>query len=299
MAFVQQKLTLVAQQSVGSLNLYVYEPDNGDASTDILGAGYFAESRFIGEDGWVDSFLFCNLDDGPFIMQIQANGITAAQVGAGGGDIPAIELNISELEKNVRVTSVANMSNSDYTLTDEQSLSAGIVPFLVGTGKTLTFPTSTDGMRPALVLIYGLYATSSYTIKAEGSATTITAQAGQSYLLAVTDTSGVVDFTSILATTARRSSNGVTTSMVAPNQVLVDADAGSLLIGSSGAPQTLTINSGLLTENLVVDVMCTGAGGVTVTAGTGGVTVTGNAVLTTGQSCKVWRNGLTEDYYCS
>jgi len=77
MSFVQEKFNRSFLQTQGIFNEYAYNPDNGDSSTDVLVSGYFAQCRFIGEDGWIQGIVLCNLSDGFFTMQIQEDEVTA------------------------------------------------------------------------------------------------------------------------------------------------------------------------------------------------------------------------------
>jgi hypothetical protein len=98
---------------------------------------------------------------------------------------------IQTLERNVRDAVVVNMANDNYTMTDEESQSSFIIPFNVGDGtKTLTWPSSSASTRPQPQFIYGVGAGNSYTIKAEGNATTASLSAATNYCIAVSDALG-------------------------------------------------------------------------------------------------------------
>jgi hypothetical protein len=70
-----------------------------------------------------------------------------------------------------------------------------------------------------------------------------------------------------------------------------------LHIAGDVSAQTLTIMTASKVPNMIVPVYCNAAGGLTI-QGDIGVTVTGNTVLTNGQRCTIYRDGMTDDYYC-
>jgi len=83
MGFVQERLNISFLQTQGIYNTYAYNPENGDTSAACILADYFAQSRFIGQPGWIGGLIYCTLDDGFSILQIQADGTTAVVVGFG------------------------------------------------------------------------------------------------------------------------------------------------------------------------------------------------------------------------
>ena len=91
MSFVQAKLTLLASQSIGGSNLYSYWPNNGDELADVIAYGYFAESRFIGTDGWVGGYIFCILANGPYLLLVDMNRVSAVEF-AGSGSMTGAEI---------------------------------------------------------------------------------------------------------------------------------------------------------------------------------------------------------------
>ena len=70
MAFIQFKLEKSVNQSRGIFDKYVYDPDNGDTSEDVLSLGYFDKSRFSDDQDWNGSIIEAKLDDGYFLFQI-------------------------------------------------------------------------------------------------------------------------------------------------------------------------------------------------------------------------------------
>ena len=83
MSLVQERLNISFLQTQGIYNTYAYNPENGDTSAACILADYFIQSRFIGQPGWIGGLIYCTLDDGFSILQIQADGTTAVVVGFG------------------------------------------------------------------------------------------------------------------------------------------------------------------------------------------------------------------------
>lgn len=77
MSLVQERLNISFLQTQGIFNEYAYNPENGDAILDVLTDGYFAQSRFLGQDGWIGGLITCNLSDGVFTIQITGDGTTS------------------------------------------------------------------------------------------------------------------------------------------------------------------------------------------------------------------------------
>lgn len=297
MSFAQEKLAQATVQTQNIFNLYVYEPDNGDTSTDVLVAGYWSQSRFIGTDGWVDGIIHCKLDDGFFMMQVQASGITVAQVGAGGGQIPQIETDLTLLENNVRGVAFVDMENDDYTLTDDEANAAVLVVSNSGDGtKTLTWPTTSDLTRAAMQTVVTLFCSNGFTISAESGGSTSDLVAGTIHTVSVPDGLGAFDIGDFIEIEARKASNGIRVLDVG-DTVFTDANGGELQHANDGVAQTLTIDPAQETPDLSAPVYCSGAGGLTIQGGVG-VTVTGNTVLAAGDKVTIYRDGVTENYLC-
>jgi hypothetical protein len=83
MTFIQDRLNVSFSQTQGIFNEYAYHPDNGESSNDVIATGYFRQSRFIGDDGWIGGLITAFLSDGYFILRIDNTGITATIVGLG------------------------------------------------------------------------------------------------------------------------------------------------------------------------------------------------------------------------
>lgn len=70
MSFVQFKLDKVVDQTRGIFNQYIYDPSNGDSSTDVSQTGYWLNSRFINDADWNGSVIEAELSDGHFVIQV-------------------------------------------------------------------------------------------------------------------------------------------------------------------------------------------------------------------------------------
>ncbi len=73
MAFEQFKLDIATEQTRGIFNTYVYESDV-DSVADIQVAGYFSDSRFIGDPDWIGSLMIAKMSDGSVNGFIGADG---------------------------------------------------------------------------------------------------------------------------------------------------------------------------------------------------------------------------------
>jgi hypothetical protein len=85
MGLRQFKLDRSVLQSRGIFNKYVYEPDNGDTKADVVATGYFSQSRYVGEDGWIGGLIECNLADGYVVLRVLSDGISAEEILSGTG----------------------------------------------------------------------------------------------------------------------------------------------------------------------------------------------------------------------
>jgi hypothetical protein len=189
------------------------------------------------------------------------------------------------------------MNNDDYTLTDAEANSAVLVMNSTGDGtKTLTWPTSSDSTRPGQQLVVTLLAGELFTGAAESGGSTAEFVNGTIHIVSVPDGLGVFNVDQYIQDESRKSSNGIVT-LDAGNTYLGDNNSGRLHIASDVSAQTLTIRDSLKVSNMIVPVYCNAAGGLTI-QGDIGVTVTGNTVLTNGQRCTIYRDGMTEIYYC-
>lgn len=293
MAFTQETLAELAYSTLQNVNLFSYQSSDNLAT--VTGVGYFTDSRFIDtEYGWADSIIISELSDGFFMLKVATSEITVTQVGAGGSDITTLQSDVADLTLNLRDVEAIDMNADDLVLTATQAKAAVLVVTNVGDGtKTLTWPTGAE--NPAQQLVVTLTAANFFDIAHEAGGVTASMEPGTMHIVSVTSTYGAYDIDEFTGSSARGESNGVVT-LGAGDTVLADTHAGKLLIAADGAAQTLTVNTGLLTNNMKLTVYCSGAGGMTVTAGTG--TVNGNAVLAAGDSCVIYRDALTDTYTC-
>jgi hypothetical protein len=87
MAFIQVKLTKSINQSRGIFDKYIYKPDNGDLIADILGSGYFDDSRYIGDPDWFGSIIEISASNGYAVGRIVVGGLVVLYDSTGGGSI--------------------------------------------------------------------------------------------------------------------------------------------------------------------------------------------------------------------
>jgi len=88
MAFKQRHIDRASLQTRGIFNTYVYKCDM-DSSGDLLAVGYFAESRFRGEDGWIGGIIYAQVTDGYFVFEVQPDGESVQEAtGSGSGGTP-------------------------------------------------------------------------------------------------------------------------------------------------------------------------------------------------------------------
>lgn len=212
-------------------------------------------------------------------------------------DVTALQVEDAVFDKNIRAVVAVDMLNADYTLTLDEANSNVLVVSNSGDGtKTLTWPTTSDASRPAQQLVVTIFCSNGFTIAAQSGGGTDTLVAGTVHLVSVPDGLGAINVDEYIQIETRKQSNGVS-GLSAGANVFNDASGGLLLIGSDAAPQTVDIALGNDMSNLTAVVYCTGAGGITI-QGDVGVTVSGNTTLASGESCRIYRDALTETYYC-
>ncbi len=71
MTFDQKKFSKSVEQTRNIFNKYVYKTN--DTVSDVIVPGYFAESRFNGEDGWIGGIIEVQCSDGYAIIEISEN----------------------------------------------------------------------------------------------------------------------------------------------------------------------------------------------------------------------------------
>lgn len=79
-----------------------------------------------------------------------------------------VQADIAEILASITGVSVIDMSNADYTATDEESRAT--IKVIVNSGggtNVLTLPTTSDGTVPAIQIICGVFATNDFYIKSE------------------------------------------------------------------------------------------------------------------------------------
>lgn len=303
MSFNQVALLEVASQSGYAFNLYTYNPDNGDAIADVTGADYFSQSQFIGQQGWINGYIFCNVSDGAYIVQIDTTGTNAVQVGSGGGaviptilaDIAALQADQAILDLNVRNGAVVDMGGGNYTLTDAQAQSGFISIINEGVGSTLTFPTSSDGLTPCSTVLVTVFATNSVIVAKQSGGPTVSV-AGGTVVTLTTVSSGVANLSNYSNINARGKSNGVRNETTIAGNI-DDADKGTLIKSTNAAATTLTVLSTMATNDFVCRVVSRGAGGVTI-ASDGTSVLVGKTALATDENVTIYREGSSNTFQC-
>ena len=287
MSFNQAKLTLLSSQSIGGSNLYSYTPANGDTLNDAITTGYFAESRFIGSDGWLTGYLFCVLKDGSFLLQIFPDDPASAELFAGGA-----ATDIAILEQNVRAYSSIDMGGIDYTMSIAQAQSALLNVTNLGDGtKKLIWP---DGaVIPASQQIINIGETKQLIIKQQSTGLTDIVYPNTCTDVAVVPGVAAINLTSLTARSTNGSTNGIL-NIPGAAAIVDDTWRGKVVTCSNAAATVITIPDGLQTNNLRFYVTSLGAGGVSVV----GSLVVGNATLTQNSSCMVARDAMLDSYVC-
>lgn len=290
MSFVQEKLSLIALQSQGIFNLYVYQPANGDSSTDATASDYFSQSRFVGSDGWVDGLIFSTLSDGFFILQVQASGTTASQVGAGGEQIPNIEANL-------RGAVFVDMNNDDYTMTYDEAIAGMKVISNSGDGtKTLTWPTIADNDCPTDQMLVMTLATGKITLSQESGGLNGTAYPGTVCGMGLIPAFAIFSMCEYYGISSNASFAGVDVEAGAARDI-VYADSGTNIIADSAGAQTFTIKDDTSQgwrPYTKVAIYRKGAGALTIDGNVApAVTVTGNTTPAQGE--QVWATRIAAD----
>ena len=292
MSFVEDALVLLAQQSVGGSNLYSYAPGNVDGSATVGAANYFSQSRFVGQDGWVNGFILCTLTDGVFIYNVSTDGATANLFSANN---PVTTAQVSQLLTSVTGYILVNMGGDNYSLNDNQAIYSLIIAINTGDGtKSLNFPASSSATKPSVTTIWP-FLSNGFTVTTDGGGTSVYINKAAPQRISIVS-GNVANIDTYADSNARGETNGVTSVSTAAYS-LTDIDKGSVAIGTRATAQTFTIALGNLVNNLTCRVYCSGAGGITI-AGAGGVTVTGHTTVATGASITIARDALTENYYC-
>lgn len=128
MAFTQNNLAKVSQQTVGAFDLYVYNAPSGDLIADCTSSGYFLKARFSGENDWVGSVVQIKADNGYIFAQMQEGG-TAGEILAGQPPIPVTSIT----QRQIYVTSASQLENpdSDYIYVIDGVIDMGSTPINV------------------------------------------------------------------------------------------------------------------------------------------------------------------------
>ena len=76
MSFQQTQLTKSVNQAQDIFDEYIYRPTNGDTLTEVTAEGYFAQSRYAKDAGWVGSLLTFYIDGVLYNSRIDADRVT-------------------------------------------------------------------------------------------------------------------------------------------------------------------------------------------------------------------------------
>ena len=288
MSFVQEKLEISVLQTVGIFNKYIYAPNNGDTIADITTAGYFDQSRYIGQDGWESGIIDVLAADGYFTISIGTGGTTGSQSGASAST--------SSLDPNVRSFVTVKMSSLDYIMTYEESVCAVINVINPAVGKTLYFPTSSDGMRPAICEIITLFAAYPFSIAQETGGVAAELNINSVIAVANLDGLGCYNATTYYNIQARTRINQFITDTTAA-RLVGSADAGCFIKFTNAAAVTITVDSDNNYGNYTTRVYAEGAAGATIVSD-GTSVVTGKTALAAGENATIYRNNGTDNYFC-
>lgn len=157
MAFQQFQLTRSFNQSRGIFDKYIYKPTNSDLLADIMGSGYFDESRYLNDPDWIGSIVEISATDGYAIAKIEDGGVVVLYDSLSGGGGAAVWGAITgDIDNQADLAEVAKTNDYD-DLTNVPSLSpTGTVIFVhkngsdSSTGLTTVLPLQTIGA--ALIL---------------------------------------------------------------------------------------------------------------------------------------------------
>lgn len=207
---------------------------------------------------------------------------------------------MTELLSSIRSYVVINMGADDYTMTLAEATAYLKVLTNVGVGKTLTWPTTSDGYTSVDQAISMQYATNPVILASETGGGTITLPAGAIGSSAITYLPGaaVVSKNQIDGVYYRAGHNGVNVISDA-TYTLVAADVGCLVVMANALASTLTIPplaDVTMIPNAVINVMSTGVAGLTIAAGAG-VTIIGVLTLAVNRSLTLMRDGTTDTWY--
>jgi hypothetical protein len=136
MSFNQSKLTRSVSQSQGIFNKYIYQTE--DTIATVLADGYFAQSRYREDDGWVGSYLEAQCSDGYLYSQISLNGSSAIiDVSDGPPPAPPV-LTTGTREELIAALSSLDIVNGSAGPFNRQNI--GVPPILAisNGGLTLT-----------------------------------------------------------------------------------------------------------------------------------------------------------------
>jgi hypothetical protein len=233
--------------------------------------------------GYIDDIkIVASGSNGFFMAQVVGGSMDEAIIDENSASIAVLETSVGVIELNLRGTAVVDMGNVDYTMTDAEAQSIRRVMANVGTGKTVTVPTTADSTVPELSIIDMRLAGANVDIVLESGGSPLTIYSGRITVIAINTTLGEIqDMCAICAEVSNSITNGVTITDTV-NNIFTAADAGKQMVFNAVGAQAWTIdtvaNSGWRDNSILYLFAEAGSGGITVT-GEAGVTLSPASIV--------------------
>jgi hypothetical protein len=133
--------------------------------------------------------------DGMAVRDLATSELFVYDIIAGGSaDGAWVSDGLADLKSAMFDIALVDMASNDYTMTDAESRAAVKVILNSGSGKTLTFPSTSDGTCPAIQLIYMGYAANPVIFTSETYAGTTTISAPDSDVIGYSTVGDIVSF---------------------------------------------------------------------------------------------------------
>ena len=223
------------------------------------------------------------------LSQPQVAAATFASITGTFGDNAA-------LSRMFQDVATIDMSNADYTMSDNEAASYAKILTNVGDGtKTLTWPSTSDSLISASQFITTAFAANQVTLASQTGGSSAVIGALRLSEVVILPGVGVFVEGDSYATSSNAVSNGVTVITDAAYSFGV-SDCGKLIVGDRGTAQAFTLDSTVdFPTNAKICVMQKGAGTVTITAS--GTTIIGTAAMVQNQLICLYRDGTTDEWY--
>lgn len=221
---------------------------------------------------------------------------TVDNASANWGSVTGSISSQTDLYQGLAGIAIIDMGAADYTMSPSEALAYIKIVSNVGNGtKTLTWPSGSDSKDFSAQLIANQDATQ-FTAALQSGGSTETIFPNQLTEVAVAPGVGVFSMGYQYAIAANNVSNGVSTIGGAATNA-TSFYSGKLLVFTSAAAQTLTINSAnYFWPDTKFDVLVTGAGGLTVSCA-GTFVLAGSGTVATNQRKTIWRDDDTNNWY--